>query len=108
MQNTADVPQWRAAICAGRFATARGVALSDDDRLRAAIIERLMCYLEADIGEIYADDRLAGMEADGIIVRDGQKITVTEPGRPFLRSVCAVFDRYLPPAHGERRHAIAV
>ena len=47
------------------------------------------------------------MEADGIIVRDGQKITVTEPGRPFLRSVCAVFDRYLPPVQRERRHAIA-
>lgn len=111
VQNKPDVREWRAAICAGRFATARGIALSDDDRLRAAIIERLMCDLEADIGEMSwgtAHDRLAEMVADGIITRDGRRLTITEPGRPFLRSVCAVFDRYLPPAHGERRHAIAV
>jgi oxygen-independent coproporphyrinogen-3 oxidase len=110
-QNKPDVPQWRAAVRSGQFATARGIALSDDDRRRANIIERLMCDLQADIGEVSGtdtDDRLAGMEADGIIVRDGQKITITEPGRPFLRSVCAVFDRYLAPVQRERRHAIAV
>ncbi|MBL8906217.1 MAG: coproporphyrinogen dehydrogenase, partial [Rhizobiales bacterium] len=110
-QNRADVPQWRAAIRSGQLATARGIALSQDDRLRATIIERLMCDLKADIGAFSQgdlDERLAGMEADGIITRDGQRIAVTEPGRPFLRSVCAVFDRYLAPEPGQRRHAIAV
>jgi len=111
VQNRPDVPQWRAAVRAGQFATARGIALSGDDRLRASIIERLMCDLEADIGAFsqgMTGERLAEMEADGIVQCAGDKISVTEPGRPFLRSVCAVFDRYLPPVHGERRHAIAV
>ncbi len=108
VQNRPDVPQWRAAIRSGQLATARGIALSDDDRRRAMIIEHLMCYLEADIGETDVDDRLAAMEADGILVRKGGKIAVSEPGRPFLRSVCAIFDRYLQPLPGERRHAPAV
>ncbi|MBL8895230.1 MAG: oxygen-independent coproporphyrinogen III oxidase [Rhizobiales bacterium] len=111
VQNKSDVPQWRAAIRSGQLATARGIALTDDDRRRASIIERLMCDLEADIGEFSRGDtadRLAEMEADGLIIREGERIAITEPGRPFLRSVCAVFDRYLPPVHGERRHAIAV
>jgi len=111
VQNKPDVPQWRATVRSGQFATARGIALSDDDRLRATIIERLMCDLKADIGEISRadyDDRLAEMAGDGIIHLEGDRIRVTEPGRPFLRSICAVFDRYLPPVHGDRRHAIAV
>ena len=111
VQNKPDVPQWRAAIRSGQLATARGIALTDDDRRRATIIERLMCDLEADIGEFSRGDtadRLAEMEADGLIIREGERIAITEPGRPFLRSVCAAFDRYLPPVQGERRHAIAV
>ena len=111
VQNRPDVPQWRAAIRSGTFATARGITLSDDDRRRARIIERLMCNLEAvvsDISRREIDGRLAEMEADGIVQTLGDWIAITEPGRPFLRSVCAVFDSYLPPVHGQRRHALAV
>lgn len=111
VQNRADVPQWRGAIRAGQLATARGIALSEDDRRRGKIIERLMCDLEADVSEISrreTDQRLAGMEADGLIETLGDWIAVTEPGRPFLRSICAVFDDYLAPAAAQRRHAVAV
>ena len=111
VQNRPDVPQWRAAIRSGHLATARGITLSDDDRRRARIIERLMCNLEAvvsDISRREIDGRLAEMEADEIVQTLGDWIAITEPGRPFLRSVCAVFDSYLPPVHGQRRHALAV
>ncbi len=50
--------------------------------------------------------RLAPMEADGLLVRDGRKITLTEEGRPLVRAACATFDRYLNP--GETRHSQAV
>lgn len=111
VQNRPDVPQWRGAIRSGELATARGISLSDDDRRRGKVIERLMCDLEADMGGLSlgdGEDRLAGMETDGLVQMLGDWIAVTEPGRPFLRSVCAVFDRYLAPMPVERRHAIAV
>jgi len=36
-------------ISAGCLATARGVVLSEDDRVRGAIIERLMCDFSVDL-----------------------------------------------------------
>jgi oxygen-independent coproporphyrinogen III oxidase len=43
VQNAGSVVEWRTALDAGRLPVARGIALSEDDRIRAAIIERLMC-----------------------------------------------------------------
>jgi oxygen-independent coproporphyrinogen-3 oxidase len=117
-QNEAGVPQWRAAIRAGRLAIARGVEPDEDDRLRAALIERLMCDLALDIGAICrahdtSPDRFAdalppldAMAADGLLAREGWRIAVSPRGRPFLRAVAAVFDRHLDPQAA--RHARAV
>jgi oxygen-independent coproporphyrinogen-3 oxidase len=46
--------------------------------------------------------------ADGLVTRDGARITVTEPGRPFVRNVAAVFDAYLKTAPEQVRHSQAV
>ncbi len=50
--------------------------------------------------------RLAPMERDGLVEVDGDRIRVRESARPLLRSVCAVFDRYLNT--DENRHSRAV
>jgi oxygen-independent coproporphyrinogen-3 oxidase len=117
-QNAAAVPDWRAAVLAGRLAVARGVVPTEDDRLRAALIERLMCDLALDIGAVcrgrgaqpqrFAEalPRLDAMAADGLIVREGWRITVTPVGRLFLRTIAAVFDARLDRTVG--RHARAV
>ncbi len=109
---------YRAALRAGGLPVARGLRLDHDDRLRGAVIERLMCFLEVDLDEVcrgfgahpgvFADalSALAVMEADGVVALDGARVRVTERGRPFVRTVCAAFDRYLEP--GETRHAQAV
>lgn len=119
-QNTADVPAYMAAIRADRLATVRGVALSPDDRLRREVIERIMCDLEADlpaIAKAYAADPapliaaaagLARFEEDSLVRWDGRRLEVTEVGRPFVRSVAALFDAYLEHDDGLRRHAQAV
>ncbi len=77
-----------------------------------------MCFLEVDLGviaerfgvdtRVFADEIVAleGMAADGLVEIAGWRVRVTETGRPFLRSVCAVFDAYLEPA--ATRHAQAV
>ena len=48
-QNVADPSRYMAAVTAGGFATARGIALTRDDRLRGAIIERVMCHNAVDL-----------------------------------------------------------
>ena len=119
VQNAADVPGYRAAIAAGKFATRRGVALTADDRLRRDVIEAIMCALRADLAAIAARHgadpavllapaaRLGRFEADGLVRRDGARLEVTEAGRPFVRSVAAVFDAYLRE-DAAPRHARAV
>ncbi len=114
VQNAVPFGQYADDIGDGRLAVRRGIALTADDRLRRAVIERLMCDLAVDLGNLGADPdsfadelaRLAPMEADGLVEIDGGRVRVTETGRPLLRSVCAVFDRYL--GSGVGRHSRAV
>ena len=92
-----------------------GLALSEDDRLRGAAIEQLMCFLEVDLGAIadkfvsdprvFASDlaALEEMATDGLVEIGGWRVRMTEAGRPFA---CAAFDSYLETATG--RHAQAV
>jgi oxygen-independent coproporphyrinogen-3 oxidase len=106
------------AIREGRLATARGIATSDEDCMRRAVIERLMCDLEVDLdavaagfgksGDHFAEElaSLAPLVEDGLVTLAGNRITVTEEGRTLVRAVCAAFDRYLK--RGEQRHSKAV
>jgi len=118
VQNHKHVRDYAGAVGQGELPVARGVALSDEDRLRAEVIERLMCDLEVDLGAVaeahgvdpavFADAlaRLAPMAADGVVRREGWRVGVPEAARPLLRAVAAVFDGYL--GSGQARHARAV
>jgi oxygen-independent coproporphyrinogen-3 oxidase len=119
VQNAPDVGGYARALATGRLATARGIALTDDDRLRGGIIERLMCDFAVDLdaipgsGEIGVGEAfdveleaLAPLAAQGLLSLDGRRILVTEKGRPFVRLAAAAFDAYLPNAR--TRHSVAV
>src|SRR3569832_2280250 len=54
VQNEVQIGAYAQNIAAGHLATAKGYGLTDDDRLRADIIERIMCELSADLGDICA------------------------------------------------------
>jgi oxygen-independent coproporphyrinogen III oxidase len=117
-QNAASAARYIAAIETGELATARGLRLSDADRLRGEIIDRLMCVNAADIGSICRRhgvrpaEFLAGIDAlpklieDGLVVLDRERLSVTDRGRPLVRSVCAAFDGHL--ATGGGRHTAPV
>jgi oxygen-independent coproporphyrinogen-3 oxidase len=108
-QNTPDLPAYRKAILAGHLPVVRGIELSDDDRVRRSLIERLMCDFEVTLDPAaYAPElaALQGHAADGLVEFCGDRLLVTERGRPLVRSVAAAFDRYLNPAEG--RHSRAV
>jgi oxygen-independent coproporphyrinogen-3 oxidase len=117
-QNKAEVPDYRKAILAGELPVARGVSLSDDDRLRRAIIERLMCDLAVDLdaagapfGKSAADfapelAALAPYAEQGIVAIDGARLVVPHASRAAVRLVAAAFDTYL--GKSQAIHAAAV
>lgn len=118
VQNASDVAGWRRSIDAGKLAVVRGVAFSDEDRARAAAIERLMCDFSVDYGMIAqaylgqiealddAAEPLQALVADGVVELDGRMVTITEAGKPFMRLAAAAFDSYLKA--GTARHSVAV
>jgi oxygen-independent coproporphyrinogen-3 oxidase len=123
VQNTPDVRAWEHAIEAGTLPVCRGIALDDDDRLRRAVIERLMCDMAVDLDAIARRfgrpgydwnaerEMLRQLEADGLVDLDGTAVRVRPESRALVRVVAAVFDRYLDQcadATTAPKHAIAV
>ena len=113
VQNAPDVAGYTRAINARTFATARGLAFSDEDRVRAAIIESLMCEFNVDLAEFGGRERFADeiesldeLVDAGFLIVTGGRITLTESGRPFVRLAASAFDAYL--ARANKQHSIAV
>ncbi|HTR85752.1 MAG TPA: oxygen-independent coproporphyrinogen III oxidase [Reyranella sp.] len=117
-QNTADPGWYIAAVANGPFATARGVALTDDDRLRASIIEHLMCEGGVDLREqcrrfkvdteafVTTVDALPSLARDGLVALEDGMVRITEEGRPLVRFVCAAFDRHYTGQPGRHSQGI--
>jgi oxygen-independent coproporphyrinogen-3 oxidase len=111
VQNTKKLPDYYAALDAGRFPIERGYELDDDDRLRRDVITSLMCNNFVDIRDVearfgirferYFADALAALrgpespERDGLVTLTPDAITVAPLGRTFVRNICMPFDRYL-------------
>ena len=53
-------------------------------------------------------ERLRQCAEDGLVNEDGNKITVTDLGKIFIRNVCMVFDRYLKEKDGQNRFSRTV
>jgi len=118
VQNAVPLRAWADAVRNGRPAVDKGIALNDDDRLRRDVIERLMCEMAVDLSveaarygrtaDSFRDEiaMLDPMITDGIATIEGDRISITEPGRPLMRAVCALFDSYLDSGVG--RHSKAV
>lgn len=115
VQNDVPIGRYSDAIASGRLATVRGYRLTAEDRLRAEIIERLMCDFEANIEAIAArhgadpasltsdNEALAGLMNEGIAEVDGGWVRVRAANRSLVRSVASAFDAYLSAS--PRRHS---
>ncbi|MBR0683500.1 oxygen-independent coproporphyrinogen III oxidase [Roseomonas eburnea] len=112
VQNEAEEKRWLASVEAGRLPVARGRALTVEDRLRGALIERVMCDGAIDLAAVpvavmaTAEERLARLVDDGMVAQRDGRLVATLAGRPFLRHFAACFDAYLAPS--PRRHSAAV
>jgi oxygen-independent coproporphyrinogen-3 oxidase len=107
-QNLRDLKAWKAALEAQRIPVWRGLALSFDDRVRAAVIGQLMCQGVIDTAAVHQQfgidfqayfreelRELHSLAADGLVRIAHERITATSTGRLLLRNVAMCFDRYL-------------
>jgi len=107
VQNQVGLGFYAGSIASGRLATARGYRLTDEDRLRAEIIERLMCDFTVDVQEVCSrhgfdparlladNQRLAELADDGIIDVAEGIIRLPRDHRFLVRAAAAAFDAYL-------------
>jgi len=116
-QNHKELDAYGAALTQGHLPVEKGLEPDADDRLRRAVIMRLICAFEltyADFGVDFAATfaaelaRLAQMAADGLLTLDAAGIRVTEKGRLLIRNICMVFDRHLAPAAQQLRFSKAI
>ncbi|MCP3750969.1 oxygen-independent coproporphyrinogen III oxidase [Pseudomonas sp. SBB6] len=107
-QNSSDLTTYQDTLSSAQLATSRGLICSEDDRLRRALIQQLICHFELDFATIeraftidfrgYFNDQwpaLQAMHKDGLIELSNEGIKVLPAGRLLVRSVCMVFDAYL-------------
>ena len=109
VQNAARTGNWVSHLNEGRLPTARGHALTDEDRLRGAVISDIMCHFECDvaarartmgIAEDALDASLAALQRDlpDVVERDGRRLRLVHDDGRFARLAAAAFDAYLKPA----------
>jgi len=114
-QNLKTLEDYGARLDSNELAIARGIALDADDRLRRAVIMKLICHFRLDFATIeqahgvdfrrYFAAELAGLRAmhdDGLLSLSDSAIEVLPAGRLLIRNICMVFDRYLREREGQR------
>jgi oxygen-independent coproporphyrinogen III oxidase len=107
-QNHRDLASWEKAVAERGIATMRGYHLSDDDRLRRAVISRLLCHTVVikdefarefgiDFDRYFAEElrQLEPSRDDGLVLLESDEIRTTWLGRIFIRNLAMVFDPYL-------------
>jgi oxygen-independent coproporphyrinogen-3 oxidase len=107
-QNPRDIDSWQRALDEGRLPVFRGMRLSEDDQLRADLIQHLMCQGEIPVAALerrYGIDfddyfqaslaRLRPLAEDGLLRSEPGRIAVTSHGRLLLRNIAMCFDHYL-------------
>jgi oxygen-independent coproporphyrinogen III oxidase len=118
VQNAVSTGEYTARINSNGLATVRGLELSPSDRIRAYVIEKLMCDLVFSSSELIYKfgqealplseeaDALVDSDREGLVERTADGFRVTERGRPFVRTICACFDAYLN--HTPAQYSLAV
>ena len=104
-QNAPATSAHTSKIREGRFSTSRGHVFTADDKLRARLIEMLMCDFRIDSAEILRDHAISESELAAMFDRVQAEfqgiLRVTEDGllippnaRPLTRMIARAFDAY--------------
>ena len=117
VQNSVLIGDYQRRIASGELAVGKGRAFAPEDRLRAAVIERIMCDYRVDLDEVcgrfgtdpdalLASGVLDQLYEDGIVRRERNMIAIADGARPLVRVLAAAFDQYLGEVPA--RHSRAV
>jgi len=117
-QNASTTTEYQMALEAGKLPIRRGIEVDNDDRIRAEVIQQLMCYgqvdysyfqrhLDTDFPSYFNSEltRLAPLQRDGLVELYPNRIQITATGRMLLRTVAMVFDRHLASESSDRRYS---
>lgn len=115
-QNAPATAKYQQAVLDGHLATVRGHVFSEEDALRSAIIEALMCEFGVDFAKVAARtgrapgsvaERLAGIDAafPAMINRTEDGIVIRPEARPLTRMIARYVDAY---AKSEAGHSAAI
>jgi oxygen-independent coproporphyrinogen-3 oxidase len=113
--------EYEALIEGGELPIRKGIEVDDDDLLRAAVIQALMCYDSLSFDDFSAEHdidfrnyfaaeikRLDALAKDGLIDLHDAGISITQKGRLLLRSIAMVFDRYIDQSENDNRFSKAI
>lgn len=116
VQNNPATGVYESTVLKGELAVVRGYELSDDDRMRAWVIERTMCDFGFDVEELarrygrrsaaVIAEAQALAASDPLVVLNSGRFEILPDARPFARSIAARFDAYF--GAGAARHSAAV
>ncbi|PHQ98628.1 MAG: oxygen-independent coproporphyrinogen III oxidase [Marinosulfonomonas sp.] len=104
-QHAPGTSQYTTAVRDDKFATVRGHVFTDDDRLRARLIESIMCNFHIDTAEILRDFDITRLQLEAMykvaadafeglpkITADG--FTLPKEAYPLTRMIARSFDAY--------------
>lgn len=110
VQNDVAIGRYAQAVASGQLSTVKGYRLTAEDRLRAEVIERVMCDFHVDLRTlcnrhgfgvdmlVRENSRLKRLLDDGIVALDSDVLSVRREERFVVRAVAACFDAYLDDA----------
>ncbi|MDH3431098.1 MAG: oxygen-independent coproporphyrinogen III oxidase [Gammaproteobacteria bacterium] len=120
-QNSVTTMEYESLIEKGNIPVRKGIAVDDDDLLRAEVIQLLMCYdtlvfddfdarHEIDFRDYFADEmlRLEPLVKDDLIDLSADRIRILPKGRLLLRNIAMIFDRYISNAENDNRFSRAI
>ena len=120
-QNATSTSEYETILSCGALPIKRGIEVDRDDRLRADVIQNLMCHDRLRISDFESAhgisfqsyfqnelENLAPLVKDGLVQVDDDEIEITGSGRLLLRSVAMVFDRYLNRDENDGRFSKAI
>lgn len=121
-QNAHRLKDWGEQVAAGQLPIERGASVTDDDVMRRFVINRIMCLLRLDLGEVeqkfgpqgraaVAASLQRGVEElvqDGLVTFDGEVLRVLPLGQLLVRNVAMLFDAYLDREGGKKQFSRTV
>jgi oxygen-independent coproporphyrinogen-3 oxidase len=120
-QNSVSTIEYEEIIESGELPVVKGLLVDDDDLVRAAVIQELMCYDTLDFDafgakngidfrEYFAKEieQLKVLGDDELIELSEQGIDITPKGRLLLRNIAMTFDRYIDLDENESRFSKAI